>query len=111
MTSPRPLYFATDADIYDLLEPEVKRFNKKCLLELALRRGIILSPSDERIEILQFISMLPFSQAQLQELCEQIESAGRAQRTSSIRVNSAIAEDLVTDTISGLKQSRSQKDA
>jgi hypothetical protein len=110
MTSPKPLYFATDADIYDLLEPEVKRFNKKCLLELALRRGIILSPSDERVEIIQFISMLPFSQVQLQELCEQIESSGRAQRTSSIRVNSAIADDLVTDTIFGLKHSRSQKD-
>lgn len=110
MTLPKPLYFATDADIYDQLEPAAKRFNKKHLLELALRRGIILSPSDERSDIIQFISMLPFSHAQLEEICQQTETVGRAQRTSSIRVTQDIDEEKVQDAISSLKQSRSNKD-
>lgn len=110
MTLPKPLFFATDADIYDLLEPAAKRFSKKSLLELALRRGIILSPSDERSEIIQFISMLPFSHAQLEEICKKTETAGRTQRTTSVRVTKAIKEEKVQDAISLLKQSRSNKD-
>jgi hypothetical protein len=110
MTLPKPLFFATDADIYDQLEPAVKRFSKKHLLELALRRGIILSPSDERSDIIQFISMLPFSHAQLEEICQQTETAGRTQRTTSIRVAKDIGMERVQDAISLLKQARSSKD-
>jgi hypothetical protein len=110
MTLPKPLFFATDADIFDQLEPAVKRFSKKHLLELALRRGIILSPSDERSDIIQFISMLPFSHAQLEEICQQTETAGRSQRTTSIRVTKDIDKEKVQDAISLLKQARSSKD-
>lgn len=110
MTLPKPLFFATDADIYDQLEPAVKRFSKKHLLELALRRGIILSPAEERSNIIQFISMLPFSHAQLEEICQQTETAGRNQRTTSIRVTKDINQEEVQGAISLLKQSRSNKD-
>lgn len=110
MTLPKPLFFATDADIYDQLEPAVKRFSKKYLLELALRRGIILSPSDERSDIIQFISMLPFSHGQLEEICQHTETLGRTQRTTSIRVTKDISKEKVQDAISSLKQSRSNKD-
>lgn len=110
MTLPKPLFFATDADIYDQLEPAVKRFSKKHLFELALRRGIILSPSDERSDIIQFISMLPFSHAQLEEICQKTETAGRTQRTTSVRVTKVIDEDKLQDAISLLKQSRANKD-
>ncbi len=110
MTLPKPLYFATDADIYDQLEPAAKRFNKKHLLELALRRGIILSPSDERSDIIQFISMLPFSHSQLEDICQQADTAGRAQRTSSIRVTKDIDEAKVRDAVHALKESRSSND-
>jgi hypothetical protein len=110
MTLPKPLFFATDADIYDKLEPASKPFSKKHLLELALRRGIILSPSDERSDMIQFISMLPFSHAQLEEICQQTETHGRTQRTTSIRVTKDINKEKVHDAISLLKQSRSNKD-
>ena len=110
MTVPKPLYFATDADIYDLLEPEVKRFSNQRLVDLALKRGIVLSPATERSELIQYISMLPFSHPQLEELCDLIESAGRTQRSTSIRVNAEIKNDTVTDAIASLRQTRADKD-
>lgn len=110
MTLPKPLYFATDADIYDLLEPEVKRFSSQRLLDLALKRGIVLSPATERSELIQYISMLSFSHPQLEELCDLIESTGRTQRSTSIRVNAEIQNDTVTDAIASIRQTRAHKD-
>ncbi|WP_216907970.1 hypothetical protein [Synechococcus sp. CCY 0621] len=110
MTTSKPLYFATDADIFDLIEPEIKRFSKTRLLELALRRGIILSPAEDRVDIIQFLSTLPFSQSQLQDLCDQIESPGRAQRTTSVRINTSAHANTFADTITDLQKARTDKD-
>jgi hypothetical protein len=54
--------------------------------------------------------MLPFAHAQLEEICQQTETAGRTQRTTSIRVTKDIDKEKVQDAISLLKRARSSKD-
>lgn len=68
-------YWADDKDVSDLLSQS--KFGIKKLHQISKRRGIILSTSLSKEAIVEYLSALPFSWAELIRFLEEIESEQR----------------------------------
>jgi hypothetical protein len=60
MPKTRPLYCATDKELFDALASSPQHFSEPTLLELAKKRGIFYSPLADRMQLCSDISLLGF---------------------------------------------------
>lgn len=97
-------YFADDKDIADLLG--ARKFSKKKLLNLAQNRSIFLSHDLSRESIIDYLSQIPFSWPQLQELLEFLETVTQEEKVTACRLDSSATEDQLSKVLSDLRDIR-----
>lgn len=102
------LYYADDKDIYDLLSSAKQRVTPLKLLELARTRGIILSPDENRDAVAEWIARMPFAWPQVVSLLEMTTSADRADKLTSLRMDSATADEW-SEAVSTVKGARAEQ--
>lgn len=90
------LYYAEDKDVYDLLTTSKKTLNAPALLRVARSRGILLSQSESREDVVNQLSLLEYSWPQLVDLLELTDTADRAEKISGSDIQSqASDQDLL----------------
>jgi hypothetical protein len=86
-------YYADDKDVHDILSSS--RISSKKLLVICRERGIFLSDECTREEVVHYMSMLPFSWSQIQEVMAEIESEDRDEKLTTCQVTArAQMEDM-----------------
>jgi hypothetical protein len=92
MTKPGLLYCVTDKELYDGLMSAKQHFTPNTLLELARSRGIFYSAAEGRPELADRLSMLIFGCHELHGIQAAFETAGRAEKTTSFRLNTPLTQ-------------------
>ncbi len=93
MSRPRPLYCVTDKELYDALMSSKQQFNAGSLRDLARGRGILLSSADDRAVLADRLSAMVFGCEDIQAIQSAFDTAGRGEKTTSFRLNSALTPD------------------
>lgn len=93
MSKSGPLYCVTDKELYDALMSSKQQFNVGALLELARRRGVLLSSNDDRAALADRLSVMVFGCEDIQAIQAVFETAGRGEKTTSFRINTALNSD------------------
>lgn len=92
------IYFYSDSDLFELFQPEPRRFKSETLLQIARSRGILLSPECDRDEICSYLSRLPWQWNQINDLCSHVETKPRSKKDTSFDVDADI-ESVPIETI------------
>jgi hypothetical protein len=99
-------YFADDKDIRDLVSQGTVTHSK--LIEVLRRRGVIVSPQADKIELCRYFQRLQFSWPQLVELLEILDRPERDDRFTNFRIEgtAAITIDQALSAADKLKSER-----
>lgn len=93
MAKTQLLFCATDNEIYEVLMASKQRISEGVLLELARDRGIYLSAKDSRETLADKLSSLQHDYNDLAIILDQREHSGRAEKTTSLTLNSSVTMD------------------
>jgi hypothetical protein len=104
MTLKSSAYYATEKDIFDCLMSARQKFPMDELIELCRARGIFVSHLEFRSDLVKYISLLPHSYYQFEDIAEHIESASRADKVSSVVVPKMVSKTEITEATNILKQ-------
>lgn len=107
MAKAQLLYCVTDNEVFDALLSGRQQFSERALLNLAKERGIFYSPEDDRVSLISKIATLTFGFHEIAALQTEFERAGRGEKTTSFRLNTALTLDeikAVTEKYSSLAQ-------
>ena len=88
-------YCATDNEVYELLMSGKQRITDSVLHAVARNRGIFYSEQDSREHLISNLSLLTYGFSELQELLGQRENPTRAEKLTSVKLNSALSLDEV----------------
>jgi hypothetical protein len=105
-----PLYCVTDKELYDALMSSKQQFNIGSLLELARRRGILLSSADDRTALADRLSVMIFGCEDIQAIQAVFETAGRGEKTSSFRLNTALTRDDLKQIAEDYRESAGEEE-
>lgn len=108
MTVKLPSYYATEKDIFDCLMSAKQKFPNDVLVELCRNRGIFVSEDEPRPALAKYISMLPHSFLQFQEIANHVESASRADKVSSVVIPTSVSKVEIGQAVGALKDSCEQ---
>ena len=97
-------YYATDKDILDCLMSARQKFPMDELIDLCRARGIFVSHLEPRSNLVKYISLLPHSFYQFEDIAEHVESASRADKVSSVVVPKQVTKTEISDATNLLKQ-------
>jgi hypothetical protein len=101
-----PLFYcATDKEVYDVLMSGKQRLTDSVLLELARDRGIFYSPSEDRDELSDIISLLPHDYYDLNVLLTKREQKGRGEKMQSIVLEGALTMDEIKEVANEMQAS------
>jgi hypothetical protein len=89
------LYCATDKELYDMLMASKQRITETILLGIARERGIFCSPREARESLVDYLSLLPYTYANLDTILGHRASTQRTEKRTSIRLNAALSMDDV----------------
>jgi hypothetical protein len=101
-------YFADDKDIYDLLSAARLKLTPQKLIELARKRGIILSQDDDRGQLVEQISRLPFGWMDLNALMDATDTAERVEKTTSRSLSGAFELSDVREAVALVRETRGE---
>jgi hypothetical protein len=88
-------YCATDKELYDLLMASKQRITESILLGFARERGIFCSPRESRESLVDYLSLLTYTYADLDAMLGHRAATQRTEKRMSIRLNSAVnLEDI-----------------
>lgn len=93
------LYCATDKEIYDVLMSAKQRISSGVIQELAKDRGIFYSTKDSREALVHSLSLLPHDYHDLNIILEHREHAGRAEKLTSVTLNTALTVDEIKEVV------------
>ncbi|MDR2409166.1 MAG: hypothetical protein LBE13_13775 [Bacteroidales bacterium] len=102
----KPIFYATEKDIFDILASLKKRITKSILFDLCINRGILLSYEEERDDIINYISMLPHDYIDLSALLAIARTNTRSERKTSMEVNTEIQSKDINTVIDAIKKDR-----
>jgi hypothetical protein len=91
------VYCATDKEIFDLLMSSKQKITESIMIELSKDRGIFYSPSDSRETLARNLSLLPHDYYDLNVMLDRREHPGRAEKITSIILNSPLTIDDIKD--------------
>lgn len=98
------LYCATDKEIFDVLMSAKQRITESVLLDLAKDRGIFYSHKDSRETLASNLSLLPHDFHDLNIILGQREHSGRAEKVTSVTLNSALTIEDIKEVANGYKE-------
>ncbi len=84
-------YCATDNEVYELLMSGKQRITDSVLHAVGRNRGIFYSGQDSREHLISNLSLLTYGFSELQELLGQRENPTRAEKLTSVKLNSALS--------------------
>jgi hypothetical protein len=88
-------YCATDKELYDLLMASKQRITESILLGFARERGIFCSPRESRESLVDYLSLLTYTYADLDTILGHRAATQRTERRMSIRLRSVVnLEDI-----------------
>ena len=93
MSDFRHQFYATDKDIFDLLASAKQKLTDGVLRELARERGIFYSPQATRDDLVEALSLLPFTLNELLSLMDRRETSRRNEKTTSVTLDADISID------------------
>jgi hypothetical protein len=102
----KPIFYATEKDIFDLLSSMKKKITKDILFDLCINRGILISPEEERDDIVEYISMLPHDYIDLSALVDIARANTRSERKTSMEVNTELQNKDINMVIDAIKKDR-----
>lgn len=102
----KSFFFATDKDIYDALSSKKKRFTKDVLIDICKKRGILISTSEIRSDLISYISMLPHDFNDVDSLMKLIIANTRSERKTSSEIQSEISNSNINSVVNTLKRDR-----
>ena len=88
-------FYATDKDVFDLLASAKQKLTDGVLRELARERGIFYSPQDSREELVDALSLLPYTLNELLNLMDRRETSRRNEKTTSLTLDADIPLDEI----------------
>lgn len=80
MAKARPLYCATDKEIFDALASSSLHFSESTLLRLAKKRGIFYSSQADRVQLCGEISMLTFGFTDVAQIQAEFEKSAKSEK-------------------------------
>lgn len=98
-------YYATDKEIFDLLLSAKQRLSASALLGLARARGIFYSSNESRDALASSISLLPHDYSSLSQLLGQSENPNRAEKVTSITLNTKIELETIKAVATAFRDS------
>lgn len=104
-----PLYFAEDKDVFDLLESSKRTFDNNRLIQIARKRGIVLSASTSRDNLVQYLSRLTWGWSQIQGLVALTESRDRPEKVANETVTTKLDPAKMQEAALAVKKERSEK--
>jgi hypothetical protein len=102
----KPIFYATEKDIFDALSSKKKRVTKEILFDLCLSKGILVSKEEERDDLIEYISMLPYDFVDLSAILDLIRSTTRSERKASIDVTAELSNKEINKVVNGIKKDR-----
>lgn len=97
-------YWADDKDVSDLISQP--RFTSRKLQQIAKRRGIIVSEGLSKEAIVEYLSTLPFSWADLIGFLEEIESELRDPSTTSTELERDVDIPAIENAVRAVRDGR-----
>ena len=88
-------YCATDNEVYELLMSGKQRITDSVLHAVARNRGIFYSAQDSREHLISNLSLLTYGFSELQGLLGQRENPARAEKLTSVKLNTALSLEEV----------------
>lgn len=95
-----------DKDVFDMLSAARQRLTPQKLVDVARRRGLILSAAEERDTLVEEISRLPFGWSELKHLVEATDTKDRAEKMASRAIAGDIALERVQEAAEALRDAR-----
>jgi hypothetical protein len=99
-------YYADDKDIHDILSSA--KISIKKLLSLARHRGIFLSEESPREEVVHYMSKLPFSWSQIQEVMAEVERDDRDEKLTTCKIGLDVHMDKLEQAIQMVRETRGE---
>jgi metal-sulfur cluster biosynthetic enzyme len=101
-------YYADDKDIHDILSSP--KISVKKLLSLARERGMFISEECQRQEeVVHYMSMLPFSWTQLQEVMDSVEREDKEEKLAPCKVALKAEMEDIHQAVVKVRQMRGEK--
>lgn len=85
--------YATDKDIFDLLASAKQKLTEGVLRELARERGIFYSPQATRDDLVDALSLLPYTLNELLDVMDRRETSRRSEKTTTLTLDADIPID------------------
>jgi hypothetical protein len=98
-------YCATDKELYDLLMASKQRITESILLGFARERGIFCSPRESRESLVDYLSLLTYTYADLDATLSHRAATQRTEKRMSIRLNSAVSLEDIKAVCADYKES------
>jgi hypothetical protein len=89
----RPLYCATDKEIFDALASSPQHFSETTLLGLSKGRGIFYSPLADRMQLCSDISLLGFGFNDVAQIQAEFEKAAKSEKKTFKNLKTALTLD------------------
>jgi hypothetical protein len=102
----KPIFYATEKDIFDILVSMQRKITKSILVDICINRGILISPDEERDDIIDYISMLPHDFIDLSALMDIARANVRSERKTSTEINTEIQGKDINMAINAIKKNR-----
>jgi hypothetical protein len=102
----KPFFYATEKDIFDILISTKRKITRGILFDICINRGILISPEEERDDIIEYISMLPHDYIDLSVLMDIARVNTRSERKASMEVNTELQSKDINKVINAIKKSR-----
>lgn len=99
-------YYADDKDISDLLLAE--DFSVKRLLALIRERGVFVSPSLSKDDLVNYLSQMPFSWPELLRLMEEVQSPDRDEKVTTCQAETPCDLEGIVTHIQAAKDFREE---
>jgi len=106
----RSRFFATDKDIFDLLQASKQKTGKHVIMELLRERGIFVSSEEDRDTLAEYASLLPHSYSQLDLLLNIAEPGHRAEKTTCSSIGTTATKEVLLQAITDVQEERGSRE-
>lgn len=99
-------YYADDKDIHDILSSA--KISTKRLLSLCRERGIFISEESTREELVHYMSKLPFSWLQMQQVMAEVAREDREEKITACKIETSAPLEQMEQAIQKVKDARGE---
>jgi len=99
-------YYADDKDIHDILSSP--KISTKRLLSLCRERGMFMSEESTREELVHYMSKLPFSWPQMQQVMAEVTREDREEKLTACKIETSAPLEQMEQAVQKVKDARGE---